>query len=454
MPGHWNSLILAAGYIGVLAAVLSTTGEGTDGSWLNSHRYLYVGCMFTLFLLSAVIGYLGDVYFELQRSRVRAETALANIGTMLEITRSVALITTNVNKMMRRVARIIGERHHYDSVGICLSGPDGKDVRLVGWMGDFEDLQRYIQQSDHLIHRAISDLDICHPRDGRFWSCAMPIRENGCLLGVLLVASSRLSWHEPRVKSLESALARQIAVGVKIAGLREKTSAVMTSYEWELLTGQIHNRITGSLYSLILHLEGYSTIATRENNPLADRLAWLLPHGRHFLFYTRQYVYRLLSVLRGECGLDTVVESLAREFEDMSGIRARVAITSSSMNLPLATIVACYDIIQQRMGDVLQNGSATEFHIDLGATADSIHLSISDDGAVGEGNGTDDEGMDRIRRLARDVGGKFRIGESQGLGTQIVMGLPIRDGNTTFDKPDDTRRESIPESRNPDGGGG
>jgi hypothetical protein len=42
--------------------------------------------MITLFLLSGVVGYLGDVCFELQRSWVRAETALSNLGTMLEIT--------------------------------------------------------------------------------------------------------------------------------------------------------------------------------------------------------------------------------------------------------------------------------------------------------------------------------------------------------------------------------
>ena len=144
---------------------------------------------------------------------------------------------------------------------------------------------------------------------------------------------------------MESALASHVAVGIRIADLREKMAAAMTNCEWELLTGQIHNRITGSLYSLILHLEGYSTIGTLEDNPLAARLRWLIPHGRHLLFYTRQYVYRLLPVLRGEGGLDTVVESLDREFEVMSGIRVRVAITGSSVHLPLSTIVACYDIV-------------------------------------------------------------------------------------------------------------
>ena len=84
------------------------------------------------------------------------------------LTRNVAAITTNVNAMMSRVAQVIGERHHYDSVGIYLSGPDGTDMRLVGWVGDFENLQRYADQSDHLIHRAIRDRDIGSLSDQTF----------------------------------------------------------------------------------------------------------------------------------------------------------------------------------------------------------------------------------------------------------------------------------------------
>ena len=106
---------------------------------MGAQRHLYVGAMVTLFLLSGVVGYLGDVCFELQRRKMQAEAALKNIGTMLEITRNVAVITTNVNEMMRRVAQVIGERHHYDSVGIYLSEPDGRDIKLVGWVGDFEE---------------------------------------------------------------------------------------------------------------------------------------------------------------------------------------------------------------------------------------------------------------------------------------------------------------------------
>ena len=452
--GMGRSLALAAGYVATVTAVLIVTGESIAGVWAGAHRYLYVGSMFTLFLLSGVVGYLGDVCFALQRSRTRAEAALANMGTMLEITRSVAVITTNVNEMMRRVAQTIGERHRYDTVGIYLSGPDGRDMRLAGWVGDPESLQRYAQQSDHLIHQAVSHMDTRSAQDDRSWSAAMPIRDSGSLLGVLLVAHEGSGRAPPGARVLESALTSQIAVGIRTAGLRERTDAAMSGHEWELLTGRIHDRITSSLYAQVLHLGAYSKMAERENNPMAERLAWLLPHVRHLLFYTRQYVYRLLPLMRGERGLDAVFRHVARDFETMSGVDVRVSLSGPVGRLPLPGIVTCYDMVHHRMADVFHGATATEMRIDLEMTDHGIRLSIADDGAVEEDdNEMAREGIGRIRRLAGSVGGDLRISESQGSGTLIVLDLAIQDGGTTLDNSADRRRERIPENRSQNGTG-
>ena len=447
--GMRRSLLVAVGYIAVLTAVLSVTGEGTNGIWMGSQRYFYVGAMSTLFLLSAVVGYLGDVCFELQRRKMDAENALRNLGTMLEITRSVAVITTNVNDMMRRVARTIGENHRYDSVGIYLSGHNGREVRLAGWVGDLEDLQRYSRDSDHLIHRAISDMELRSATDDSTWSAAMPIRDGSSLLGVLLIVSNEPARARSGVVGLD-ALVGQIAVGIRVADLRRATDSAMTYREWEGLTGQIHDRITGSLYALLLHLGACATAAEREDNPMAERLAWLLPHSRHLLFYTRQYLYRLLPVLRGAGGLDTVVTELAREFQSISGMDVPVSMSGSSTRLPLSTIVACYDIIQQRMGDVLQGATASEFRLELDITDDNIRLSISDDGLVDEvSDAWSAEGLERIRQLARDADGELSISESRGVGTRVLMDLANQDGNTRLDNPDDHRRELFSKNGNP-----
>ena len=448
------SLVLAVSYIAVLTTVLSVIGEGANGSWMGSQRHLYTGAMVTLFLLSGVVGYLGDVCFELQRRKMQAEAALKNIGTMLEITRSVAVITTNVNEMMRRVAQTIGERHRYDSVGIYLSDRDAQEVKLAGWVGDFDDLQRYPGESDHLIHRAISDMELCSATDDSTWSAAMPIQDGSSLLGVLLIVSKEPVREQSGMVGL-GALVGQIAVGIKVADLRRATDAAMTNREWELLTGQIHDRITSSLYSLTLHLETYATVAGREANPLAERLTRLLPHGRHLLFYTRQYVYRLLPLLRGEDDLDMVVRNLGREFESVSGVGVEVSVTGSERRLPMSAVVACYDLIHHRMADVFHSKTASEMRVDLNVEDQDIRLSIADDGAIeNDDNVIAREGIERIRRLAEDVGGDLRISETQGSGTEIVLALATQNGSATLDNSANHRRELFSENGSQNGTGG
>ena len=423
------SLLVAGVYMIVLSGVLSVTGDGVGGVWLDTHRYLYVGSMITLVLLSAVVGYLGDVCFELQRSRRRSEDALAGLCTMLEIARLVAVITTRENEVMVRVARTIGERHRFDSVGIYVLGADGRGVRLSGWSGEREELERYPRQPDDLVHRAMDAMETRSERDGGTWRTAIPIRDDGTPLGVLLLASGRPAGDAWGVAGLGAMLVSQIAVGIRVAELLGRADAAMSGREWEALTGRIHDRITDSLYSLVLHIEAYSTLAERDANPLAGRLGTLVPHGRHVLFDTREYLYRLLPVLRGEGGLDAVVRSLAVDFERFSGIGVRMSVTGTGTRLPPSSIVACYDIIQNRLADVFHDAMASEVVLELEMNDEGLRLTMADDGVVGEERaGVSGERMEMIRRLVGDVGGDLQVERSPGPGTRIVLGLPVENG--------------------------
>lgn len=446
------SLVLSLGCIAVLTTALSVTGEGASGSWIVSQRYFYVGAMFTLFLLSGVVGYLGDVCFEVQRRKLDAEATLRNIGTMLEVTRSVAVITTNVNTMLHRVARTIGERHRYDSVGIYLIGPDGREVRLSGWVGNLDDLQRHARNPDHLIHRAIDDMELRFASDGPSWNAAMPIHDGGSILGALLIVSAEPAGSAAATLGL-GALVGQIAVGIRVAELRRRSDAAMTDREWELLSGRIHDRITSTMYALVLHLEAYAARAEREANPLAERLAWLHPHGRHLLFYTRQYVYRLLPLMRGEVGLDYVLRHLAGDFERLSGVRVQASISGADGRQSMSSVAICFDTILNRMADVFHGGTASELQIDIGVQDRTIHLSIADDGDTNNDDEMAREGIERIGRLAADVGGDLRVSESQGSGTRIVLEIELQDGSATLDNPADHRRELFFENGSQNGTG-
>ena len=428
------SILIAAFYMVVCSVVADFVADG-DPAWIGSQRYLYFSSMFTILLVAGILGYLGDMCFRLQRSRVKAERALADLGTMLEITRSVAVITSNINDMMRRVARTIGERHRYDTVGIYLVGPDGGDVRLSGWVGNFEDLEQYASQTDHLIFQAISEERTRSVRDEESWSAAIPIRDSDALMGVLLVASREAEAVVPGRFGLDQTLVSQIAVGIRIARLRQRATDVRTPYEWELLTRQIHDRITGSMYSLMLSLQACDDIASRNDNPLAPRLSRLVPPTRALFLDTRQYLYYLLPALREDAGPETVVRNLAAEFEGVSGIRTDVSVSDDLPRLPLPVVIGCYDIMQYRLADILHSSTASHVHLELAVSNGGIQVAIADDGNTDEDSLLTGDGAEEIRARAVDMGGELEISVSGDSGTHIVFDLSMQSGSDILDQP-------------------
>ena len=431
------SFAIAAAYVGMQALVLFLAGGGSVAVWMGPQRYLYVGSMVTVFFMSAVIGYLGDVCFELNRSKRRLEAALGNLGTMLEITQSVVVVTSGVNDLMGRVAQTIGERHRYDIVAIYLSEPGERELRLSGWLGEREDFEQYAQQTDRLIRQATATLDSRLVRDGESWRAAIPIRGCDSLMGVLVMGSDDSVSDASDVAGLGWALVGHIAVGIQIAHLRQRLTDVATPEEWDRITRQIHDGISGSMYGLMLHLETYAEQARREGNPLSERLEDLVPHAKELLLDTRHYIFHLLPALRGESGLFSVVESLAREFEKVAGIPVYLSAAGDDARASAPVVAGLYHVLRHRMADVLRSATASEFRVDLNIDSATIRLAVSDDGVVDDAAGAvSSRRMDHIRRTAGDMGGNLRIVDSEGTGTHIVVDLLIENGRVRLDQLD------------------
>ena len=259
----------------------------------------------------------------IQRTRINA---LDDPGTMLKVTGSVAVITSNVNEMMRRMARTIGERHRYESVGIYLTGPDGLDVRLAGWEGDFERIEGYPRDSGHVIHQTIDEMGPRSVRDGSSWNTAMPIHEGGPVLGILLAVSREPPGYAGGPSGL-GVFGRTDCGGHQ----RGESAPQVCDSQQQPRIGTDHRADTQQDHNRDV-LDGTSSgglreDSGREDNPMAERLAWLLPHGRLLLFDTRQYVYRLLPMMRGERGLEYVLRHVAREFERLSRVRVELSVS-------------------------------------------------------------------------------------------------------------------------------
>ena len=421
---------IAAIYLLTHACFLFAEGGGTVEVWFGPLRYLYVGSMITVFFVCTVFGILGDVSFALGRSKRRAETALVNLGTMLEIAQSMAVVTSGVHDLMRRVVQTVGERHHYDIVAIYLSEPGHRELQLSGWPGEREDFAQYAEEANVLIGEVMAEMDSRLMRDRESWRAAIPIRGRDSLIGVLVMGSNAGEADAEDATRLGLALVGQIAVGIQIARLRQRLTDAATSEEWDLLTREIHDGISGSMYGLKLHLETFAEQARLEGNPLSRRLEDLVPPANELLLDTRSYLYHLLPALRGESCLFTLVENLAWEFEKVSDIPVRLSFSgdrAEGVRVPVSVVVGMYHVLKERMAEVEKSGTSTEFRVELHADPANIRLTLSDDGVIDDpGDAESRQAMEHIRRAARDIGGELRIGDSGG--RRIVLDLNIEEG--------------------------
>ena len=419
--GMRRSLMLAV--ICIVGTNLALNLKG--GQWFGRQDdllYVQIGFAVSIVIVSGVIGYLGDLVYELQRNKRNAEIARDNLETMLEITQYTAVITSGLNDLMRRIARAIGVRHSYQVVGIYVLESGGNDVRLAGWLGESETLLRHELNEDNLVHEAISAMDARLVQDGKSWNAAIPIRDVDSPMGVLLLGSEGTETDDWRMTGLGLALVGHIAVGIQVARLRQRLESAATQQEWQQINRQIHDRISSSLYSLMLYLETYAEQARQEGSPVHRRLEGLIPSFAQLLIETRQYMYHLLPALRGESELGAVVDGMVAEFERSSEIRARLTIGGSAAHVPVTATIGLCNILQYRLSDILLLSTATEVEIYLNIESDNVSLSISDDGVK---NSTDQ--MEKIRELAGDVGGDLEILSDDDGYTQMVLDLSYRD---------------------------
>ena len=421
---RWT-LGVAAVFLLMHAFSLFVEGAGTVEVWLGPQRYLYIGTIATVFFLSAVIGFLGDVCFALDKSRRRVKTALDNLGTMLEVAQSMALVTSDVNDLMRRVAQTVGERHSYDMVAIYVSEDGQREFQLSGWLGEREDFERYAEDAEGLVGQAASEMDSQLVREGRSWRAAIPIRGRHSLMGVLVMGADAGKTNAGDGTWLGSALAGQIAVGIQITRLRQRLTDAATPEEWDAITREIHDGISGSMYGLKLQLETYAESARLEGNPLTGRLEDLVSPTNELLLDTRSYIYHLLPALRGESCLFTLVENLSWEFEKVSGVSVRQSFSgdpAENGRVPAPVVAGIYRVLKHRMAAVMRSGTASEFRVELHADPANIRLTLSDDGVNYDPGDTEShQALEHLRCTARDMGGELRIEDSGG--GRIVLDL-------------------------------
>ena len=154
----------------------------------------------------------------------------------------------------------------------------------------------------------------------------------------------------------------------------------------------------------------------------------------------RRYMHHVHPALRGESGLDRVVESFVAEFERTTGIPVSLSISGSTSQVNVSKIVGLYRIFRYQLAEGLRSGTSTEVRVDLEIESDNIRLMIWDDSFYNDAiEETSDGVTDRIAQMVDDMGGDLQITVTRDEGTQIVMVLDT--GSVSLDSFGNSRRQ-------------
>jgi signal transduction histidine kinase len=142
---------------------------------------------------------------------------------------------------------------------------------------------------------------------------------------------------------------------------------------------------------------------------------------------TRRKAADLRPPLLDHVGLAAVLEAHAKEFQERSGVEARLEAPSELLPLDSEQRVALFRIAQESLTNVARHARASAVTIRLEQNEAKVRLTISDNG-VGFQSPNDagrSLGLLGMEERAKLLGGAFRVKSARGSGTIVTVELPL-----------------------------
>ncbi len=251
----------------------------------------------------------------------------------------------------------------------------------------------------------------------------------------------RLEHSQAELEAFNQTLEHQVAarsseLRAKEQRLRELSSKALLLQEAErrVIARELHDSAGQALTAIRINLQIIAQLAaTPGTGEKTERLA-----GRTLTIAdaTLEEIRRAVSLL-GPAILDDVglVAAIGRLCDDFSE-RADLQIDCELATLPpdglsAALESACYRIVQEALTNVARHANASTVKVHLALGSDTIRLEIRDNGrgfdpsAVVAPGSIGGRGLVGMRERVELLGGTLRIEGSPGVGTQVIVDLPL-----------------------------
>lgn len=233
-------------------------------------------------------------------------------------------------------------------------------------------------------------------------------------------------------KNSEDALARlNLELAESRGGLRAMVSQREARLEQERkhIAREVHDELGQVLTALRMHL----SMCIKDHAGAAPALAMELRDMKHLVDQAIGGVRNVAANLRPmalDMGMVAAIEWLGAEFSKRSSVPCTIAVPPESIAIDEARAVVFFRIVQESLTNIARHAEATQVAIELDCRGDALRLEVRDNGrgflAHSRGH-RKTLGLLGMRERALALGGTLDISSTPGLGTVVVVLIPIND---------------------------
>jgi signal transduction histidine kinase len=238
-------------------------------------------------------------------------------------------------------------------------------------------------------------------------------------------ARARLRATLDELQAFNERLEEQVAVRTRLIVQQDEQRKVLlrrmlgaTEDERRRLARELHDEIAQLLTVIQMSL----------HNVALDTPA--MTQAKALLVKTQQEVHRIIHDLRpsllDDLGLPTAMKSYAEDHLKRQGISVHLEIEDDLPPRPeIETVI--FRIYQELVTNVLRHAKAEHVSIELYRKGDVVVLAVEDDGqGFDTGAQTDRAGLTGMRERAALVNGTIRFDSEAGMGTHVVVEIPLQ----------------------------
>jgi two-component system, NarL family, sensor kinase len=223
-------------------------------------------------------------------------------------------------------------------------------------------------------------------------------------------------------------IAQQIGIALYVAQLTADLQAsrerlvISREEERRRIRNDLHDGLAPSLSSFQLQLSAIRTFMEQNPSEANKMIEELSEDMRQATAEIRRLVYDLRPPMLDDLGLAAAISHIKLPG---SVLRLEVTAPDPMPALPAATEVAVYRIASEAIHNVVKHAQATCCMVSIDVQAQTLVLSVSDDGQVPAVSQTSGIGLQSMQERAAELGGTFVLHAEENGGTRVEVRLPL-----------------------------